>query len=582
MPNEREILGLQTLQLTGLTVTGDLGHRRVKSVFPDLPVPSGDNIEFDYFVPCGTTCLIGEISGNAGTSNTKEAKNKFRKFCRHLELMRRSPDYFSSFMKFNIPDSVQHLFRGIKEIKGFFIAAEYEVYDVEFDKVSEVSVLYKSDWSTVETYARAIGQFSKPYLLQILGVLDEDPGEHDLRLQGESHKLMVTSNKFITKDAPIRADVFTFMASPYDLLSVSEVFRRELIPLVVSDDHSRYQRPLDFNKLQQMRTLVAQQDFMFPNSILVALSPLCSYDHHEMVLRIPMSYGAVSVIDGQHRLFSYASVELNDILRKDARILVTAVKFQSEDENITLKWSAKTFIEINQSQKRISSAHINDIAYSVLQEDYPKALAANVILRLNLRSPVLKGLFRSSHTTLGTYSSATIITHLAKLTNIEIVRQLQASKLSPQRESLKIGYKELFGIDFSHPAEPEVLIDQTVGSVSRYFSLVQKFFEHDWPKNAEPRAESSLRFAKIFAAFVLLFRSFVYEGLTWPQVEAELEAIRRNVLLALGLPSPYVGIVFDSNNSTVPDSTVSVEDGHKFLSENREVPTSILSIRKST
>ena len=487
--NELEKSGLDILKRIGVRCFGDLGNVQIAEAVPGSSASPGESFEFDYFVLYEDKCLVGEMSGYVETSDLRK---KYKRFRNHFDLLQLAATP-SVFDHFSISPEDRHLFNEVRDFRAFFIAHEHEKFDIELTKTDNVAVIYRGDWDILRSYTEAIGEHALHPFLKLVGVTGSRDVGKDLRFEAANHSLMRMPSRVIAKGIDVRADVFTFVASPADLLDIAEVFRRELIPVVAAMQNDRYQRPLDFKKLSDMQQLVSDPNFMFPNSILIALDENCSYVQDR--LTIPMVYGSLSVIDGQHRLFSYASPNLPDEARKHAQIFVTALKFQTSDQDVTLRCSARAFVEINQKQKRISSAHIDEIAYPVLGEEYPRALAAQVILHSNQSSGTpLHGLFSSSQTTKGVFKAATAIVYLASITNLRTIERL-VSASSGTRAKHKEGYEKLFGIPIEEITQAEVVIKRGTMCLERYFRYVREVFYQDWPKRGELQ-ETTLKYTK--------------------------------------------------------------------------------------
>lgn len=570
--NTLERSGLETIQKIGLTAFGELGHVQVLKVRPNAAVDVGQNFEFDYFVLYGTMCLVGEMSGTGGEQHIKE---KYKRFRNNYMMLTAGFDV-SVFDHFNIPDDERYLFEQVIEFRAFFIAHEHEKFDVQFPPVPNIAIIYQRDWETIKQYAEFMGEYAKGPFLKLAGIRLAQGMGKALRIKGAENSLVHIGGRTIATGVNSKVDVFTFIAHPADLLPIAEVFRRELLPIVAVDNDDNYQRPLDLNKLRSMQQLVNSSNFMFPNSILITLNENCYYDRAQKILDIPMVSGAVSVIDGQHRLFSYASNEISLQIREKASILVTAISFPRISNRLSLQHSARTFIEINQAQKKISSDHIDEIAYSVLGDSYARALAAQVILRCNqhYRKP-LHGLFRSSRTTGGVFRAATVIGDLAHITDLKIIK-----KLVNGNSKASEGYCNLFEVQsIGDLATPDTMISQGVICLEKYFGAVKRVFTKDWPERGANKG-STLEYTKVLSGFVRLLGQFIKEGMNWEQVEEQLKTIRANVLKKRGLGESTQNLVFPKNDQLVPDDSQSISATFIFLNTNRQNPTSIQEVRQ--
>ena len=574
--NESEKEGLGLFRKLGLKAYGDLGHIPLSDIFPEQSFPSNLHCEFDYFILFDSICLVGELSG---LSNKRDITRKYNKFCNNFSLLQQNK-YKSSdiFTPFNIPQEDRHLFDEVKDFRAFFIAEKLECFDVQLKSLPDIAVIYRNEWNTLKSYADSIEHFAQFPLLKMFGLTRLGDQGKVLPLEVKKNKLMRLPGKHIVKNS-IRVDIFTFVASPADLLSISEVFRRELMPVITSSIDGNYQRPLVFKKLNDMRDLVSNPDFVFPNSILVALNENCDYDPQKEILNIPMEYGSISVIDGQHRLFSYASPKLTNKLRKDAKILVTALKYRTNNPTEITQCSAATFVDINQNQKKITSSHIDEIAYSILGHTTPRALAAQIILRLN-QSPSnpWSGLFSSPQTTEGTIKAATVIGSLSTIISLKKINSLITAR-SGKKYSNKCGYEILFDVnDITELSNAEDLIEQGIHCLREYFVKVKKVFDKDWTDRGIPE-ESTLGYTKVFAALIRLLGEFVKEGLGWNNIEEELKKIKKHILKKRNLSNDHAGVVLKKGDTHIPDDEPTMFSSYRFLNENRRASVSIRDIK---
>lgn len=570
--NDLEKSGLDTLEKMELKCFGDLGHLRIADVFPDAFVSDEEHIEFDYFILHGNTCLVGEMSG---ISDKSDIKKRYRTFQRNFSLLASAKDT-KFFDWFNIPSHDRHLFDQIKSYQAFFIAHEHERHDLNLTDIKNIAVIYRGDWCTIERYAGYMGKYAQYPFLKLVGITDLRDIGKDLRFELDKNKLMYEPSRVVTTGMEVKADVFTFIAHPTDLLTIAEVFRRELMPIFAVPEDNQYQRALDFKKMKDMEKLVVNLNFTFPNNILISLDKKCVYNMKEKKLIIPMEYGNISIIDGQHRLFSYANLNITNEIRDNAKILVTALRFQTDDPNVALRFCAKTFVEINTEQKRVSSDHINEIAYSVLGQTFPRALAAQVILRCNHRPGALYGMFTSSQITGGIFKAATAIESLAGITSLDTLKKIDQAK-NRRQAKMKLGYLNLLGKDLVDLLDAETFITRSVISLERYFNYVKRVFVQDWPKdkNGKLVQETTLSYTKVFSAFIKLLNQFLSEGLNWEEIEQELRKIRKNIISKLNYPEDYNDLILKKGIAAIPDDQPSVSDTFKFLNKNRDNPTAI-------
>lgn len=392
--------------------------------------------------------------------------------------------------------------------------------------------------------------------------------------------LIHTPNKRITSFKSALVDIYTFEISPYKLLPIAQVFRRDELPSLSSRYEQDYQRPLMKDKINKIREILRENhDFMFPNSVLLVLSKDCIYQQvKEPILLIPEKYGTVSVIDGQHRLFAYANKDIHDTIGTDAKIMITAVKFQTTDDTEILKYSASTFVEINTTQTPVRSSLLDAIAYSILGQETPRALSAEAILRLNTEQGATFGLFNTNQTSIGLIQTSTILTTLRVFFKLEMIRKLRENPRRRDEERIR-GYKELYDIEsIEEICDASNLLSKSVIFLKKYFGFVKSEFHRDWPKRNQDN-KSSLKNAKMIAAFIRLLSQFHTEGLNWLEVQEQLELIRAN-LLVLRKMTTYKDIIFDPlDKENMPDAKPSVSEDFNFLNQNRTKQTSMRDVR---
>jgi DGQHR domain-containing protein len=570
--DELQEQGADTFTKMGLTCIQPLTQVSLRDLSPSGSFSAGEHLEIDYLMPSGRTCLVGEITGRSDVSNVKD---KYTTFRRNFELLKGLPCNKDMWLALGVPSRNLRDFRDVRDLKGIFIAAALQSFDVDLPSVPSIACFYKSDWSLLTDYVRSIGEFAQYSFLQAFD-LDHGLGRHPLQLSSSAHALMRSCDKRIAGGNVGLADVYTFEASPYELLPCAQVYRRDMLPDLTSSPIHKYQRALIPEKLAAIRReLLRDPDFMFPNSILVVLSAHCVFSEQDSSLLIPETYGAISVIDGQHRLFSYADTTLRAQIEQSAKIMVTAVQFKEGGEDAIRQYSARTFIEINMNQTRVRAGHLDAIAYEILHQTHPRALAAEVIFRANRERGRLQGLFDTNQTALGKIQTATIITALKGITNRDKVAEL----VEPQKQvrgKRRQGYENLLGKPLDELAQAEVFVQQTVICLKRYFNLVARTFSHDWPERGQDKG-SSLEYAKLIAAFVSLLRRFILDGLSWEEVEGQLAEIRRNLMILRAVQN-YDSILFDPMDARIPSALPSTTDDYRFLNANRSKPTPISEV----
>ncbi len=566
---ELEDDGQRIFQQIGVACVHRLNQTPLQKLDPSGPHSVDEHLEFDYLIPVDNVCLFGEITARTRAS---DIISKYGRFRTQFSLMMSVELKAEVWSLLGVPEERLREFRDVTELKAFFIVTRLEHFDVNLPNAPKVACFYKTDWNLLENYAECIGKYTRPLFLDHFGLR---VGRDNFAL---IPKVMPIRHKIVASNIP-SANLYTFEVSPYDLLPAAQVFRRDLLPDLSPEPAQDYQRPLVSEKLKSIRkTLLTGVDFMFPNNILVVLSNGCKYSDQDQTLQIPTKYGSISVIDGQHRLFSYADQSIENRLGRDIRIMVTAIEFEEGTREEIEKYSARAFIEINMNQTRVSSSHLDAIAYQILGDTYPKALAAEILLQVNGRQGKLHGLLATSQTSLGIIKATTVVSALKTVTNVKSILRLQSGR-SATRLQRRRGYENLFEGTIDELANPDKLIQLGVACIERYFNGVESVFSYDWPKRGRSNG-SSLEYTKFFSAFVKLLDQFISEGLNWTEVHDQLVQIHKNVVSLRGTVQPNKPLFDHKSFSTIPDARPSVSEDFLFLNLNRVEPTSIDKARR--
>lgn len=566
---ELENYGKEIFEKIGLICINTFCQVPLLEIDPEGSYSSGEHLEFDFLIPYGDICLIGEITAR---SDPADVEKKYRSFRRHYNLVTGLDLNEDKWLRLGVPTERLGSFENIDEFRGFFITTSMERFDVSLSAVPNIALFYRIDWKLTIEYTESIGEYTKHHFLDVFNIQHSVPGRDWLRLSQDSDDLVCASRKRIASGEVGLADVYTFRISPYKLLPLAKVFRRDELPDLSLSSPDNYQRPLLPAKLNSIRRKLRRDpEFMFPNSILVVLSSECEVTRSG-TLRIPQNYAALSIIDGQHRLFSYADKGIRE-RNEGSQIMVTAIRFRDADDATINEYSARAFVEINTNQTRVSRSHLDAIAYPILGETTPRAIAAQIILKANeRRGSSLYGFFETTQTGLGIVRATTVLMALKTITSIKKIKRLRDA----QRGSTLIkkqGYENLFDRPLEELTDAETLIQQGVICFEHYFNLVKSTFHHDWPERGENN-ESSLAYSKMIAGFVKLLRLFIQEGLDWKSVKTELAQIRAN-LMELRNVAAYDTMLFDPTHDTIPDSHPRAHDDYRFLRANRQEPTTI-------
>jgi DGQHR domain-containing protein len=557
---------------------GRLNHVRLLDIDPEGLHSPNDHLEIDYIIPVGNFCILGEITARSGE---RAVSRKYSRFRRQYDLLTRLDWNDNLLTTIGIPQDQHWKFSDIQGFRGVYISTQFEKIDLELAEVGGMVCLYKSDLTQLTSYGNSIGKYYRNHLLHLFDI-DLQP-QNAIRINQTHHNLMILSNKRIVGTSPSRVNLFSFDISPYEIIPFSFVYRRDQLPTLITSVSEMYQRPLLPKKLNAIRRdLLQSPEFIFPNSILVVLSEDSSFSRNQLI--IPQSADAISIIDGQHRLFSYAEADVEERMSENSKIMVTAIQLIGATHQEIIELSAKAFIEINRNQTKIKPSHIDSIAYDILGDTNPRAISANVLLKVNVenRTSALFCLFSTNQSSLGIISPSTIITHLKTIFNREMIERLVNTREGSAGYSRMLGYMNLFDSEnILELSQPEILIQKGQACIIRFFNLVREHFQLDWP-NPRQRVEdvSSFYYAKFVAAWVRLLNYFIAQGFDWDEVSNQIEHIKINVMNLRGMEE-YDEKLFFPIAEVIPDANISVSNDFKFLKANIESPTSIQLIMQN-
>lgn len=265
--------------------------------------------------------------------------------------------------------------------------------------------------------------------------------------------------------------LYSFFAPPRDLLELTYVARRGMAR------EEYYQRLVDKSRIVDIAKEFLNRNGIFPNSVLLSFNKppqftrsrataeisrhkpkgiltRLSSDVEFGYLRLPHEYRSCWIIDGQHRLYSFA------FAKRDAKQSVCVIAF----ENISLTEQAKYFVEINSNQKPVPA----DLLWDLKGELMPKlsdGMISNVVKRLN-QTGVLKG--KIYLPSAGMKVPGEKLLRFAGMC-INIKRR---KLLMPRTEHMNL----LSDHNPLYRRNPDVLLQRGTTALRKYFSVVNKTF----------------------------------------------------------------------------------------------------------
>lgn len=488
---------------------------------PDLKttVTKPAEIEIDIIAKLGNVGFLVEV-----TKEKQKNRKKISKLLLKLEAIQNSrlskiklAGLFSG-----IPKERKNYFEDIKEWRAIYIGTSPEliykkIKPEDFGAKQRLKIVNIDDWAYVSNLVKVIGgEYARLELLSFLGIeslLEEDHTDYrgfENYQQTKAREITEINGK------SIKADIFSFPASPDFLLETCRVPR--FYGLRDPDVKVFYQRMLSEKKLEDIREKFIKNNpkRTFPTPITVVLP--AEIKPEKEGLSIPWRYGALTIIDGQHRLYSYAL--LSSDIRENAKILVNGLKFHSENPEEIGKFSARTFMDINREQMKVKTSLLYLIAYEQMGDTKDDSLAGEVIKRCNLdnKSP-LHDLFEGR--ALGRKSKLQV----PRISIVEVTKKLSGiikDIRDPQSQKAKNVSKLL---DKKFDSTPEELIKVTKSLLNGYFKKIRKVFIDDW----KPKTKSLIFKTKYVAAFILLLNNFIDKTADFVEMGKRLEKIKSNL-----------------------------------------------------
>jgi DGQHR domain-containing protein len=511
---------------------------RMPDIIPNWKGTSPD-LEVDYLIPIGEICLVGEITSLNINSKSK-IKRKFERLQSHVKdinsyLSRSSnSDKIKVFQKLGGISSEEQLnkFSNVKEIKTFFV----------FTKINSLSdrstrpdkVFYKSDFLKVIEYAQSIGKWARPYLLNLFGLSESSRNSTNTISLYEGDFIHIGRRRVVS-DIGTFANMYLFEISPYELLDIAHVERKDNLNHDKQNKGSKntcfsYQRLLRTEKLLDIRSkLKSTKRFTFPSNILVTLSENCALDP-DGILRIPKQYGSISIVDGQHRLFSYANDSVKD-RQTDPKILVLAVQFdldQSRDKTAEInRCNASIFLEVNTTQDPVDQEFTQSLSQKLGSKD-PESLAIGVVEILN-NGTNYKGFFKDDNGSVfgkdGKIHYGPIQHEVSMM--VKYIANIQEKKMSEKKLT---GKQQKFYDSYCALALEGQKSESDLVDIGTMAVLIEKFMgmvKSNFKKN-EDFNNKFLKYGRFWAGLIKLFDWFIKEGFSWEDIKENIKKMHSN------------------------------------------------------
>lgn len=544
-------------------------NKPIKILELNTIIKEPEQVEIDIIAKIGAIGFLVEV-----TTQKDYNDKKIKKFIQKYRAIKESElpknkliNLFSGVPSDNIK---------IEEWRSIYVGTSVElVYNEmipkKFTDSEGLTIINIDDWNYITALKKAIGRYARFEFLSFLG-LNPDKIERidDTDQYFDFYKV---KERNITKE-PLEADIFLFAASPSFLLRTCRVFRFVGLPL--SDAKSYYQRMLSKRKLDEITKFIGESSKRcFPTPITVILPTRVDEQLREKrsKIAIPFKYGSLNIIDGQHRLYAYASSKIPMKTRKEARILVNGIKFKTDDLEKIKKFSTRTFIDINREQVKVKTSLLYSISYDAMGDTSSKSLAGKIISLCNSeKNSPLHDLFegrvigRKSKLGLTRTSIVEVTNAFAKI--IEKIRD--PNSLQSQNIANMLGEDII-------PIEASKLIDIGKKLMNKYFNRVKNVLSGDWTE----RTESVIFRSKYMAALILLLQDFIERGNNFEEIENWLSNISNNIKLTseweksgISIPDNEQGQIFHKKREAIPSvkfGTGKILKGLLWYKNNTEI-----------
>ena len=560
----------KTLKDIGINSYGEHGQIPLQALHPGSH--PGGHLEIDIVCLIGNICILVET-----TIKSDDNSEKIKKFIRHCRLVVDSPlsksDLFSLFD--GIPGEELINFSGISDWRYLYIGKSLElitenITPERYPETDRLHIFNLENWEYFRMLARTIKGSAQFEFLASVDINPRDIGDAYLGGQDLTKRYLQLTNKTLfSGQTDILADLFVVTFKPDELLRIARVLRYQGQPMAISSETSTnqpsggYQRILIPDKLKKIHEFVNDDPKVaFPTNLTLVLSNECKKDGSN--LKIPSKYASIDIIDGQHRLFSYALS--SEHVREEALLIATAIKFNTDDEQKINQYAARTFITINREQTKVKKDLLYLISYDVLGEKTPESIAAKILKECDSRNRLSRIFALSPFIKKNRFGQNPIpIISIVK----EMARIFKPVNLD----------KIIFTIgELTDNSESEVLIKAGVNLLERHFFEIKNIFSDDWGN-----ADSLLMCANYFGAFIRLLETFVDEQFTIDRIRQELLQIKQNVIerYSEGRPEEHTVVFYPnafkpSQNGegqedleAIPNKRDGIPKIYSFLNKNR-------------
>jgi DGQHR domain-containing protein len=292
-----------------------------------------------------------------------------------------------------------HDYDKLKEITGangvLFVSSEKEVSPENKAYAEELGIRVwgKDDLDYYEVLVATIGEYAKYELIHSFGIKTNEEKLTHSTLALRIHQPFSYSNQ----------ELFLFSITPEKLLRTSVVFRK------AQGSSDAYQRMVRKDRLHKIRSFVTQPDALLPPNIILHLgenvyweeisvpdkckdgkpTTLAKPDDYKLgVLRIPLEYASLELIDGQHRLYGF--VDADPATKQSFNLVVLGMA------KLSPQVRTETFVAINDNSRRVDPNLVAYLKHTENESECQQStelMAIKLVVDLNRTTP-FKGKIR--------------------------------------------------------------------------------------------------------------------------------------------------------------------------------------------
>jgi DGQHR domain-containing protein len=325
--------------------------------------------------------------------------------------IRNNQSDFVQYLKNNFPAVAEKL-KPIYPMHTYRVAVVYcSRYELGPSVMAQVDSAKYLDYNIAMYFsnlALTIRHSSRHEFLEFIGVPAGEVGMNALNIQsstGDNFKGSVLPSSHSMFDEGYK--VISFYANPAALLERVYVLRRE----GWRDEANLYQRVIGRKKVDQIRTYLLEKRRVFVNNIIVTLpedakvlndggdtqNPDSIKKTQPATVSLPKRHNSISVVDGQHRVYSYYEGGDHDdeisAMRQVQNLLVTGIMFPpGTSDGDRMKFEARLFVEINANQTKASSPLMQEIDL-IIRPFESSSIAKRIVTLMNQRHNPFNGVF---------------------------------------------------------------------------------------------------------------------------------------------------------------------------------------------